>query len=83
MTVAVSMRIVGILLVAALMVLPVIAAGRIAWSVRSTILIAMGIGVASAVVGLTIAYYANLAPGGTIVLTSAGAALLATIFRRT
>ena len=37
-TVAISMRIVGILLVAALMVLPVIAAGRIAWSVRSTIL---------------------------------------------
>jgi zinc transport system permease protein len=82
-TVAISMRIVGILLVAALMVLPVIAAGRIAWSVRSTILIAMGIGLGSAVVGLTIAYYANLAPGGTIVLASAGAAVLATVFRRT
>ena len=81
-TVAVSMRIVGILLVAALMVLPVIAAGRIAWSVRSTILIAMGIGLGSAVIGLTIAYYANLAPGGTIVLTAAGAAVLASVFRR-
>ena len=76
------MRIVGILLIAALMVLPVIAAGRIAWSVRSTILIAMGIGLGSAVVGLTIAYYANLAPGGTIVLTAAGAAVLASVFRR-
>ena len=78
-TVAISMRIVGILLVAALMVLPVIAAGRIAWSVRSTIFIAMGIGLGSAVVGLTIAYYANLAPGGTIVLTAAGAAVLASV----
>ena len=81
-TVAVSMRIVGVLLIAALMVLPVIAAGRVAWSVRSTILIAMGIGLASAVVGLTIAYYANLAPGGTIVLTAAGAAVLASFHRR-
>jgi zinc transport system permease protein len=80
-TVAVSMRIVGVLLIAALMVLPVIAAGRVAWSVRSTILIAMGIGLGSALVGLTIAYYANLAPGGAIVLTAAGAAVLATAYR--
>ena len=36
-TVALSMRVVGILLVAALMVLPVSAAGRIAWSMRSTL----------------------------------------------
>jgi zinc transport system permease protein len=71
-TIAASMRIVGILLIAALMVLPVIAASRIAWSVRSTILIAIGIGLASVVIGLTVSYYADLAPGGTIVLTAAG-----------
>jgi zinc transport system permease protein len=70
-TIAVSMRIVGILLIAALMVLPAIAAGRIAWSVRSTILLAMGIGVASVFTGLTVSYYADLAPGGTIVLAAA------------
>jgi zinc transport system permease protein len=70
-TIAVSMRIVGILLIAALMVLPAIAAGRIAWSVRSTILLAMGIGVASVLTGLTVSYYADLAPGGTIVLAAA------------
>jgi zinc transport system permease protein len=64
------------------MVLPVIAAGRVAWSVRSTILLAMGIGLGSAVIGLTIAYYGNLAPGGTIVLTAAGAVVLATVARR-
>ena len=81
-TVAVSMRIVGVLLIAALMVLPVIAASRVAWSVRSTIFIAMGIGLGSAVVGLTIAYYANLAPGGTIVLTAASATVVATVVRR-
>jgi zinc transport system permease protein len=70
-TIAVSMRIVGILLIAALMVLPASAAGRIAWSVRSTILLAMGIGVASVFAGLIVSYYADLAPGGTIVLAAA------------
>ena len=44
LTVAVSMRIVGILLIAALMVLPVIAANRIAWSLRSTLALSMAIG---------------------------------------
>jgi zinc transport system permease protein len=70
-TIAVSMRIVGILLIAALMVLPALAAGRIAWSVRSTILLAMGIGLASVFAGLVVSYYADLAPGGTIVLAAA------------
>jgi zinc transport system permease protein len=70
-TVAVSMRVVGILLVAALMVLPVSAAGRIAWSMRSTLALAMSIGLASALVGLTVSYYADFPPGGTIVLVAA------------
>jgi zinc transport system permease protein len=70
-TVALSMRVVGILLVAALMVLPVSAAGRVAWSMRSTFVMAMVIGLGSALVGLTISYYADLPPGATIVLVAA------------
>jgi zinc transport system permease protein len=65
------MRIVGILLIAALMVLPVIAASRIARSMRSTILLSMAIGFGSVAAGLTVAYYADLPPGGTIVLVAA------------
>ncbi|TML16199.1 MAG: metal ABC transporter permease, partial [Actinobacteria bacterium] len=76
-TIALSMRVVGILLIAALMVLPVIAASRIAWSMRATMLIAMGIGLASVLTGITVAYYADLPPGGTTVLVSAAAVLLA------
>jgi zinc transport system permease protein len=76
-TIAVSMRIVGILLIAALMVLPVIAASRIAWSIRSTIVLSTAIGLGSVLAGLTLAYYANLAPGGAIVLTAAAAFVLA------
>jgi zinc transport system permease protein len=71
-TVALSMRVVGILLVAALMVLPVSAASRVAWSMRSTLLLAMAIGLGSALAGLTVSYYADLPPGGTIVLVAAG-----------
>ena len=76
-TVAVSMRIVGILLIAALMVLPVIAAGRIGTSIRSTMLLSMGIGLLSVAAGLTMSYYANLAPGGAIVLLAAAFAVAA------
>ena len=72
-TVALSMRVVGILLVAALMVLPVTAAGRIAWSMRSAFLLSMAIGLGASLLGLVLAYYADLPPGGTIVLVAAGA----------
>ena len=76
-TVAASMRIVGILLIAALMVLPVIAASRLAWSMRSNLLLAMGIGLGCVLAGLSIAYYADLPPGGTIVLLASSSVLLA------
>jgi len=73
LAVALSMRIVGILLIGALMVLPVIAATRIAWSMRSTLLLAIAIGLACVLGGLTIAYYADMPPGGTVVLLAAAA----------
>jgi len=74
-TVALSMRVVGILLVAALMVLPVSAASRVAWSMRSALVLSTVIGLASALAGLTVSYYLDLPPGGTIVLVAAGAYL--------
>jgi len=72
LTIGISMRIVGILLIAALMVVPVIAAQRVAWSMRSTMGLAIAIGLGSVMTGLTVSYYANLPPGGTIVLTATG-----------
>jgi zinc transport system permease protein len=78
-TIALAMRVVGILLIAALMVLPVIAADRVGWSLRSTLLIGMGIGLASVLTGITVAYYANLPPGGTTVLVAAAAVLVAEV----
>jgi zinc transport system permease protein len=78
-TIALAMRVVGILLIAALMVLPVIAAARVGWSLRSTLLIGMGIGLASVLTGITVAYYADLPPGGTTVLVAAAAVLVAEV----
>jgi zinc transport system permease protein len=75
-TVALSMRVVGILLVAALMVLPVSAAGRLAGSMRSTLVLSTAIGLGSSICGLAISYYADLPPGGTIVLVAASVYLL-------
>ena len=79
LTVGISMRIVGILLIAALMVLPVIAAQRVAWSLRSTLGLSTAIGLGAVLAGLTVAYYADLPPGGTIVLLAAGAVVVATL----
>ncbi len=76
-TVALSMQVVGILLVAALMVLPVSAAGRVAWSMGSTFLLSLAFGLGSAVAGVTLSYYADLPPGGTIVLVAAAVFVVA------
>lgn len=69
-TVALSLRIVGALLIGALMVIPVITAMQIARSFKQGIFLAIGISAFSVLIGLFIAYYFNLAAGGTIVLTS-------------
>jgi zinc transport system permease protein len=78
-TVVAGMRIVGVLLVAALMVLPVGAAQRLTHSFGSTLLVASAVGATSAVVGLAAARHWALAPGGTIVLVAAGLFVLAAL----
>ena len=78
-TIAVSMRIVGVLLIAALMVLPVIAASRVARSMLQTLVVAVAIGLGSVLAGLTISYYGDVPPGGTIVLVAAGFFILASL----
>jgi zinc transport system permease protein len=79
-TVALSMRIVGVLLIAALMVLPVSAAMRLAWSMWSALLLSITAGLLSVLSGLSLAYYADLPPGATIVLVAAGSFVAASTF---
>ena len=78
-TVVAAMRVVGILLVAALMVLPVGAAQRLAASFRTTLFVAAAVGGTSAVAGLGAARSWGLAPGGTIVLVAALAYVVAAV----
>ncbi len=67
-----AMRVVGILLVSALIVLPTLAALRVARSFRTVLGLAVGFAEAAVVVGLVAAFYLDIAAGGAIVLTSLG-----------
>ncbi len=68
--VSVSMRIVGVLLIGALMVIPVVTAMQVARSFRQTITMASVFGLGSTLLGLVLSYYLDLAAGGTIVVLS-------------
>ena len=76
-TVVVAMRVVGLLLISALMIVPNATAQLIAGSFRSAIRIAVVIGAFCAVGGVTTAYYVNTPPGGTIVLMAIALFLVA------
>lgn len=75
-TVTVAMRTVGLLLVSALMVVPVATAQQLTRAFRSTLLLAMLLGMLASLSGVAVSAYAEVAPGATIVLIAlAGFAL--------
>jgi zinc transport system permease protein len=67
-TVTVSMRVVGLLLVSALMVIPVAAAQQATRGFASTLGLAVVFGVAVTLSGTSISYYADVPPGASIVV---------------
>lgn len=67
-TVSLAMRIVGILLVGALMVIPVISATQFSLSFISTIFLSILISLISIISGLYLSFYLDLPSGGTIVV---------------
>jgi len=70
LTIAIAIRVVGILLVSSLIVLPVATAMRVAKSFRGALLISVVMAEIAILVGLFASFYINLAPGGAIVMTS-------------
>ena len=76
-TVVVAMRVVGLLLISALMIVPNATAQLVARSFRSAIRIAVVIGVVCSVGGVTMSYYLDTPAGGTIVLLAIALFLLA------
>jgi zinc transport system permease protein len=69
-TVIVSMRLVGILLVSSLIVIPNVTALLFGKGFKKTALISVSVSIFSVLAGIAISYAANLAPAGTIVLIS-------------
>ena len=67
-TVVVSMRVVGLLLISALMVIPIATAQLLTRSFRSTVVLATVLGTVASVAGVGASFYADTPSGGTIVL---------------
>lgn len=68
LTIAVSMRVVGILLVSSLITVPVAAALQVGRSFRQTVFLSYVYALIAVLSGLFISYHADLAPGGSIVM---------------
>jgi zinc transport system permease protein len=78
-----AMQVVGILLIAALMVLPVATGQLLARSFNATLRVAVAVGVGSVIAGLTSSRLWGLAPGGAIVLVAALVFLIVALVRHT
>lgn len=68
MVISASMRVVGILLVSALITLPVAISMRLIKGFKQLIILSVVIGEISVIGGLVLAFYMNISPGGVIVV---------------
>jgi zinc transport system permease protein len=81
-TVVLGMKVVGILLVSALLVIPSAAGLQLASSFKQAMVLSAGIAVLSLVLGLVLAFYLDFPASGTIVLISAFFFFLAFVIKR-
>jgi zinc transport system permease protein len=82
LVISVSIKIVGALLVSALLTIPAACGLLAARSFRQSVLLAVGIAEASVIAGLLAAGFWNLAPGGTVVLLLIAVLLVLLAVRR-
>ncbi len=80
-TIAVSTRTIGILVISSLMVLPAATAMQIGGSYLKTSVYSVVFGIVAVITGLTVSYYRGFAPGGTIVLTSVAMLLVILLYK--
>ncbi|GHD98670.1 metal ABC transporter permease [Streptomyces alanosinicus] len=78
-TVTVAMRVVGLILISALMVVPVAAAQQLTRSFAATLAIAIGLGVTVTISGTVTSFYQDVPPGATIVLLTIAAFVALTV----
>ena len=79
-TVSLSMRVVGILMVGALMVIPVLSALQIAKSFKNTLVYSVSFSLLAVFAGLVMSYYLDIIAGGAIVLLALLIFVLSLIF---
>lgn len=82
LTVALAIPIVGVLLIAALIVVPVVTALQLRQSFTRTLIIAEVISLGSVLAGVIASFYLNLATGGTIVLIMLAVFVAALLLKR-
>jgi zinc transport system permease protein len=81
-TIVLSIKVIGVILVVALLVLPGLAALQLNLSFRGTTIVAIGFGIISVVTGILLSAIYDLATSGIIVFTAAGFFLFTAIYRR-
>lgn len=80
-TVVLAMRVVGIMLTSALIVMPAVTALQVAWSFRSAIVASCLCSLASVVIGIFGALYLNLPPGAVVIIANFLLFLAALVYR--
>ena len=80
-TIALSLKIVGGLLIGALMVIPVLTAGQFAKSFKGTLFCSVGVSLISVVAGILISYFMDIPSGSSIVLINIVFFLLSSRFK--
>jgi manganese/iron transport system permease protein len=70
LAIAVSVQIVGVVLVVAMLVTPAATARLVAQDLRTLVIVSLVVAVGSSIAGIWLSYYVNAASGGTIVLVA-------------
>jgi len=81
-TIVLSIKVIGVILVVALLVLPGLSALQLNLSFKRTTLVAVAIGIVSMTTGILLSAIYNVASSGVIVFTAAGIFVFTTIYRR-
>jgi manganese/iron transport system permease protein len=82
LTIAVSIQVVGIILVVAMLVTPAATAQLLTNRFERLLMLAVGLSVVESIVGLYLSYYGNWASGATIVLVETGVFGITMLFKR-
>jgi zinc transport system permease protein len=81
-TIVLSIKVIGVILVVALLVLPGLSALQLNLSFKGPTFVAIGFGIVSMVTGILLSAIYNVATSGVIVFTAAGIFLFTAIYRR-